>query len=335
MFKNELKKSMYGMTPIFVIFTICYFLVLIFSKDSFDDRMVQYYREYMETLEGELDYEKEVFIEDEYERVIVTMEINNELVMNGQNIDLEAMQYAIDHQSAFDIIYEKYNYLSGLESKEEQVFYYDLDWQNFFEKTSINYFEIFILIIVALYSITLEYYDERNVMIKTSYKGRLPYIVAKQNSLLFLAVTFSFVFFLTELIYMLFTMDITMLSLPVRSMTEFSGLSVSLSIGEYIIIRGLYHVLFCMVTVLIMCMIGLFVKRFQTGIFIGLVSMVIPLALRNIADEKYTIWIYSVHMSKDTAICTYGINGVWVAVILMVVIYFINLLLWCGIKHKF
>ena len=78
-----------------------------------------------------------------------------------------------------------------------------------------------------------------------------------------------------------------------------------------------------------------FCKKISDRNFIGLVSMVIPLALRNIADEKYTIWIYSVHMSKDTAICTYGINGVWVAVILMVVIYFINLLLWCGIKHKF
>ena len=84
--------------------------------------MVQYYREYMETLEGELDYEKEVFIEDEYERVIVTMEINNELVMNGQNIDLEAMQYAIDIRVPLILFMKNIIICQDLKAKRNRYF---------------------------------------------------------------------------------------------------------------------------------------------------------------------------------------------------------------------
>ncbi len=334
MFKNEFNKSMHGMSIILVVFATAYFFTLIFEKNNYDGKLVFYYSEYMDVLEGEITPDKEEYIKNEYECVVTAIERNNELIMmGGQGIDTDAFKYAFDHQQAFTMLFERYEYLSEMDNNEEQKLYYDLDWLDFLEKTDTNYFEIFMLVIIVLYSITLEFYDEKDVMIKTSDKGRIDFILVKQNALILITVLVSLGFFLLDMVYMLFKMDVSMLLLPIRSMQKFSDLGISLSIGEYIIVREVYHVLWCVVSSLLMVTLGLLVKRFQIGLFIGMASIVIPLALRDIAGNKYWVWIYSLHMSKNFSICNYGITGVTIALAMMIIIYIMNLLLWGGLKN--
>lgn len=327
MLKNEFKKSMYGITVILILFIASYILTIILSKDNMSVRDVQYYKEYINNLKGELTLDKESYIQDEYNRVNLVIEINNELIMNGEKINQDEMQYALEHQNAFSRVYEKYLHLKTL-SGDERFFYFDLDVLRFLNNTNLNYFEIFIIVIISLNSVTMDFRDKRDQTIKTTYNGKIKYVLIKQNALFIITSLIAVIFCLIESIYLLSSVDNGILFLPVRSMQNFSNLNINISVGEYVLIRTLYHIIWCMVCSLIMVTIGLLIKKFQTGIFIAFVSIVIPLALRHIIDKDYLIWIYSIHMTKNEALSNYGVFDIINALIMMIIIYTINIYLW-------
>lgn len=328
MLKDELKKYIGKLTFLFVVFGIGYFFMLILSHTSIESQVRQYYEEYINLLEGPLNSEKEAYIADEDGRVNGVIEKAMEKVQAGEQIDFDKMDYALEHEKAWQMVYDRYMNMAELANADDRVFYNDLDLQDFFKSSGINYFEIFLLVIIALYAVTSDFHDGRHIIIKTTYRGNVEYILTKQNALICVAVAVSALFSFIELICIAVSGKLGLLSLPIKSMHDFSNLKWSMSIGEYILIRGINHIIWCIVTVLIMCMIGLLIKRLQTGLFIGLVTVIIPIALKGIFDKRLLVWIYSIHLDKDFSLCNYGIVPMGIAAITAVIIYGINIILW-------
>lgn len=331
MLKYELKKYMSKLIFMFIIFGTGYFLMLSFSHTSIEKKTRQHYEEYISLLEGLLDEEKKSYIADEYERVNIAIKNASNDIQTGKQIDINQLDYALEHEKAWQMIYDRYLNLLNTENTADRVFYSDLDLQDYFKNSEINYFEIFLLVIIALYAATSDFHDNRHVIIKSTCNGNIAYISTKQNALLCAAVAISVLFSFIEFIYIAVTGNVSMLSLPIKSMLGFSNLEWSMTIGEYILLRGINHIIWCIVTVLIMCMTGLLTKRLQTGLFIGSFTIVMPLALKDVCTKRLLVWIYSTHLDKEFTLCSSGIAFPKITVICAVaaaVIYIANILLY-------
>lgn len=334
MFRNELRKCLYGVLFLFVLLAMCYFLMLVVKRDAMDKKTRQYYMQYIKILEGPFNTEKEAYILNEYNRVKGVIETNYELQNEGGQIDFETLNYALDHETAYDMIYDKYLRILQMENEDEKVFYDDIVWKNFLEKSSLNYFELFFLIAFVIYAITIDFCEGRAALIKTSCKGNLHYIVVKQNVCIFTAFTAAILFFVIEGIYIVLFLNVNMLSLPVRCISGFAQLRWSMTIGEYILLRGFHHMLWCITIVLIMCTVALVVKRIQTGIFVGVVFVLLPAALKNIISGNWGILLFGIHLDKDFSVCSYGGMGMLAALILAIIVYGINMILWSGGEYS-
>ncbi|MGN0435271.1 MAG: hypothetical protein ACI4D8_01430, partial [Wujia sp.] len=235
---------------------------------------------------------------------------------------------AFNHEQTFKVVYERYEYICDMEDKSEQIFYYDLDWKNFFEKTNTNYFEIFLLIAISLYAITMEFSSKRDVMLKTTYRGKLSYIMAKQGAVMLLMLLTRVLFFVAELTYMGLKLGVDSLSYPLRSMKMFSMLEIKLTIGQYLIISELYHMLWCVVISLIMLLIGQLTRKLQSGLLIGLVTVVLPVTLKGYLGKKYWVWVYGINMVKNDSVCRLWTTGVVEALVLLIVLLVVNSYIW-------
>ena len=158
--------------------------------------------------------------------------------------------------------------------------------------------------VIALYSVTVDFHEKRHAVIKSAYRGNAEYIATKQNVLLGITVFVSVMFLAIESVYICISGNLRVLSLPIKSMTEFSQLKWSISVGEYIILRGAINILWNIVTVLVICLIGMLIKRLQTGVFISLFTIIVPLALKEAVNSKLFAWIYSVNLDKDFMLCS-------------------------------
>ncbi len=328
MLRVELKKYAGKLLFLFVLFGIGYLVMLIINHASIEMKTRQYYKEYMALLEGPLNSEKEVYIADEYSRVNAYIEWTTESIQNGANIDMDKLYYALEHEKAWKMVYDRYVNLIQLGNEEDRIFYDDLDLQDYFKGSSINYLEIFLLVIISLYAVTSDFHDGRHVIIKTTYKGNTEYILTKQNALICMAVFIAVSFSITELIYLIIRENVSILSMPIKSMCDFSSLKWSISVGEYILLRGINHMIWCIVTVLVMGMVALLIKRLQTALFIGLFTIVIPIALRGILNKGMLVWIYSIHLDKDFSLCNYGIKPIGIAMLMTGILYGINSVFW-------
>ncbi|MGN0436551.1 MAG: hypothetical protein ACI4D8_07985, partial [Wujia sp.] len=108
MVRNEIKKSIQGMMLIIVVFLIGFICMLFNIKSNYKASDVQYYKLYIDRLEGPLTPEKKAYIEEEYEKVIDIIDKQNAMMMNGHSsIDFELLDYAFNHEQAFKMVYER------------------------------------------------------------------------------------------------------------------------------------------------------------------------------------------------------------------------------------
>lgn len=331
MLKYELKKYIGVLAFMFCIFGIGYFLVLLFHHNSIEMKVRQYYQEYINLLQGPLNQEKESYIADEYKRVNTVIENATDNIQYNQQIDFHKLDYALEHEKAWQMIYDRYLYLKDTENIKDRVFYNELDLQDYFKSSEINYFELLLLVIIALYAATGDFCNGRLIMIKSTYRGNLPYILAKQNILIAMTACTSALFSLIEFIYIAVSGNLSMLTLPVKSMINFSDLEQSMTIGAYMTLRCINHMIWCIVTVLIMSMIGLLTKKLQTGLFIGIFTIIIPLALKDVFSQKLLIWMYGIHLDKEFTLCNPELTSPETAaiyIVAVIVVYNVNALLW-------
>lgn len=331
MFKYELKKYMGALFILVCMFGIVYFLILTFNHSKIEASVRDFYNEYIKILDGPLNEEKEAYIAEEYQRVNLVIEQEN-AVGPTAGIDRDKLYYALQHEIAWQMVYDRYLNMVSMQNAKDCVFYDDLDMQDFFKNSRANYLEIFLLVVIALYSVTVDFHEKRHAVIKSSYKGDTEYIFTKQNVLVCIAVFVSVMFLAIEYLYVILSGNLKVLSLPIRSMTDFSKLRWSISVGDYILLRGAINVLWNVVTMLVICLIGMLIKRLQTGVFLSLFTIIVPLALKEMVNSKLWAWIYSVNLDKDFMLCTLDMVTAQNAVILIPVVYMINICVWKGLS---
>lgn len=326
MFKYELKKYTGVIFTLVCMFGIAYFLILVFNHSKIEASVRGFYNEYMNILAGPLNEEKEKYIAEEYQRVNLVIEQANANVESWR--DFEKLDYALQHETAWNMIYDRYLNMVSLENASDCVFYDDLEIKNFFKNSRVNYPEIFLLTVIALYSVTVDLHEKRHAVIKSAYRGNAEYIFTKQNVIVCIAVFASAMFMAIEYLYIGISGNLKVLPLPIKSMTNFSKLRWSIPVGEYIILRGAINIIWNVVTMLVICLIGMLIKKLQTGVFISLFTIMLPLALKEVVNSKLFAWIYSVNLDKDFMLCSCNEVTALNAVILIPVIYTINICLW-------
>lgn len=326
MFKYELKKYTGVIFTLVCMFGIAYFLILVFNHSKIEASVRGFYNEYMNILAGPLNEEKEKYILEEYQRVTLVIEQANANVESWR--DFEKLDYALQHETAWNMIYDRYLNMVSLENASDCVFYDDLEIKNFFKNSRVNYPEIFLLTVIALYSVMVDLHEKRYAVIKSAYRGNAEYIFTKQNVIVCIAVFASAMFMAIEYLYIGISGNLKVLPLPIKSMTNFSKLRWSIPVGEYIILRGAINIIWNVVTMLVICLIGMLIKKLQTGVFISLFTIMLPLALKEVVNSKLFAWIYSVNLDKDFMLCSCNEVTALNAVILIPVIYTINICLW-------
>lgn len=326
MFKFELKKYMDVLFILVCLFGIIYFFILTFNHSKIDASVRGFYNEYIKILAGPLNEEKETYILEEYQRVNLVIEQSNSNPEAWS--DFDKLQYAFQHEIAWGMVYDRYLNMVAIQNNKDCIFYNDLAMQDFLKNSRVNYLEIFLLAVIAIYSVTVDFHEKRHAVIKASYRGGTEYIITKQNVLMCIAVFVSVMFLAIEYLYVIFSGNLKVLSLPIRSMNGFSKLRWSISVGEYILLRGALHVLWNMVTMFVICLIGMLVKRLQTGVFLSLFTILVPLTLKEMISSKLFAWIYSVNLDKDFMLCSRNSITALNAVILIPVLYAVNTCVW-------
>ncbi len=141
LFFYELKKLCEGKVLLIFICLMALKLatLLIYSPPQDNGFNTEFYREYSDILYGEPTAEKERYILDEQERLanIISRKEEIDALYNSDKITLdeyiaynEEYSAAISQQSAFQKIYDKYEYFKTLDDKTPW-YYYDLDTAGF------------------------------------------------------------------------------------------------------------------------------------------------------------------------------------------------------------
>ena len=120
MFKYELKKYTGVLFTLVCMFGIAYFLILVFHHSQIEASVRGFYNEYMNILEGPLNEEKEKYISEEYQRVTLVIEQANANVESWR--DFEKLDYALQHETAWNMIYARYLNMASMENESDQIF---------------------------------------------------------------------------------------------------------------------------------------------------------------------------------------------------------------------
>ena len=308
-----------------------YFGSLMFMGGTTDDKTKDLYEEYIYKLEGSMDDEKEGYILSEKEKMD-RGKWECEHVSEKSDPDYQAIDYYLQHQMAWEMIYDRYINIMGMDNDGERMMYDDLNLQRFFKQSKVNYYELLAFLIIVLYAVVLDYRNNRHLMIKTSANGGFRYIVTKQNGVMFISVITSLFFSIIQYLYILICGESSKLSYPIRSMCDFSGVKWSVSVCEYLLIRDCIHVMWCVVVALATCCVGIIVRKLQTGLFVALFITILPIQINRMSERKPLMWICSVYLDKEYAVASYSVSAVAWALVCFIVLYLVNGLVWMRYK---
>ena len=309
MIHGEIRKVLHSIRWVIFIFVLLYPVSLFIHQNPYDDETIYYYREYMERFQGKIDVLKEEEIWEEYKAVYTVKEMNNRCRMAGQPVDVEAEIYADHHWKAFELLYEKYNRLKNMEEKE-RYFFYDLPWKVFFQQTENNLFEIFLVVVISVYMITMEFRDDRLMMLRSTVKGKRGVIYSKQFGLILIAGGISLLFSFLDTIIILIREGFGELSLPLKCILDETELRISPSVVQYIFLRSMYHILWIVVLAVVSMAVGMLIRQFSLGIFVVISLLALPLLM----EQLFPFWLRSCMISfqiaKNSSISQFGWGGV-------------------------
>lgn len=239
------------------------------SKSSYQTML---YTDYMETLEGPLSQEKQMFIEEEYQKIrgVLTRYGSMQTAFFGGSLNdadyaayLEEYRYAVERADLIEKIREHSRYLETLPEKgvADGYFLYDVDWDRLWESSS-DLLLVFCIVYLSVGVFTKEYSQNGIIqIIRTTKKGRTTIFNQKILVCLISTTLLTFTFGLFDLFLILSNFRLPCLDAPLLSFAFFKDSSTTLTILQFLILSAFLRMVFALLIALLSTMVGALLKN--------------------------------------------------------------------------
>ncbi|MCH5324647.1 MAG: hypothetical protein J1E39_05465 [Eubacterium sp.] len=265
-----------------------------FSKD--------FYREYTDTLFGEHTAEKEQYILGEQARLedILSRKEETESAYIRDEITLEEYidfntEYirAENQLSAFNKIYEKYEYFLTVEDKGPQYFY-DLDVIEYLGEYGAD---VLLLLFLIIFGLRFWDYDRlcgMSLSVISTPLGRIKRDNIKCAALITMTVISSLLSFIPDIISFCMRCGGEMLNMPLCSMAEFGCCGYQLSVLGYMLLVLLVRTVWAVSMCVLLCLIYKLIINMYAGVALSAAVILLPvMAGYGLPPELRTVLIGS------------------------------------------
>lgn len=266
LFKVEIKKNLCS-KKIFIVFLILVCLKIFYTV-YFDVNNLNIdlntYNKYINELQG-------MHTDEKYNYIISEIERYRELENNAEMYDIQFMtgeitsvQYReilkeIDNaQYTLNVLYyiqDRAEYFKNTYNQGE--YFYDIDISRYLSNIDIDIFALVFLIFIIAVIFTTDNSTGTETLVITSKYGRKKIMNIRIVITLICAVLISFVFQIAELVSKAVAINFGNTDAPLKSMLEFSGCTIDVSIKNFIIILFITRLVFLVE----IAIIGIFVAE--------------------------------------------------------------------------
>lgn len=343
MVKHELEKTVRWYFVLSFVLLLIVRCVTIYFVDSFDysNPVDEIYNEYIEELKGELTSKKEEYILTEWNTINDNISKSEEmelLYVSGEISRDEYAKfndnymYASSHISSINKVMEDYTYINEIyektDSRIKAEFINNRYWNYFFDSASVGWFPILLIIIISIYSSSVEQSAGMWRIINAAYNGKAKMLGIKMLVSALVGAVISFTFAVAEyLIYAQF-FDMPQLDAPIQSIQMFGNLAVDISIGTMVMLIVIWRTIAGAAIALVSLLMAVLIRKDIISLTIMLVVTFIPVLLLDAVPEVFTYSFCGLYNGVSPVIAVAGGNtfaGIsgWITILVFIAVYFI------------
>lgn len=284
----EIKKYIFNKVVIFVIlgFVLMKCLISFLSLKIDVPYGINIYKEYMERWDGVLTETKAAQIEAENERLSTIMQlfeekqtqyINGEIGFEEFNEYTEEYNLSHSQKQAFEPVYAKYLYFTGVEDEVE--FFYDLEIIEFIELFRTDFALMLVLCFVINIVYDLENHSDISVIIRSLPEGRQIFQRNKIIVAVSFAVIITLIFCGIDIALYGYKYSFVNWDRTIHSIQAYSGFPGNTDILNSVIIIITAKMLYSLVVTGVSILVSKITKRMFLSVFISTVIFALPMVL--------------------------------------------------------
>lgn len=303
MVKHELEKTIRWYFILSFALLLIIRCITIYFVDSFDysNPVDEVYNEYIEVLKGDLTSEKEEYILTEWNTINDNISKSEEmelLYVSGEISRDEYAKfnddymYASSHISSISKVMEDYTYINEIyektDSRIKAEFINNRYWNYFFDAASVGWFPILLIIIISIYSSSVEQSAGMWNIINAAYNGKVKMLGIKMLVSALVGAVVSFIFAVVE--YMIYAQffDMPQLDAPIQSIQMFGNLMADISIGTMVMLLVIWRTVAGVGIALISLLVAVLIRKDIISLMIMLVVTFVPVLLLDAVPEIFT-----------------------------------------------
>lgn len=285
-FLFEWKKMMYYQKGILILLLclLCRILVLLVMDVPYDDKLEQNresYQFYLEQIDGKLDEEKAVFLEEEAEKIAkATSDFQtqyddiNSMTQEEWTKRAESIAKTLENESGFDVIYEQYLYVK--EEPEQRYFLYTNGWNSLLANDSLDWFTVILILALTVPVFCQEDESKMDMLLISSYRGSKYNTQKKILVVSLTAMAISIFNSITSYLFYHIKYGLPHGSYPIQSLDFFSTSEKSLTLAEAFLFVSALRVLGCLLFGICIQLLASVLKKYIVTAFSGLVLIIVP-----------------------------------------------------------
>lgn len=323
MFRYELGKTVrwYFILMFAVLLIIKCITVYFVDRFDYSNPMDEIYNEYMEKLEGSITAEKEKELVTEWQTICDNLAKNEKMaklyISGGISRDEyaeynDAYMYAQNHYSAVNKVMEDYRYIKVMYQKPHSnikpQFINSRYWDYFFDSGSVAWFPILLIIIISIYSSSVEQSAGMWNIINASYNGKAKILGTKMLVSAFLGALISFVFAVIEYLAYVQFFDMNLADAPIQSLQMFRSLTANISIGEGVAVLILWRALAGAGIALVSLLVAVLIRKDIISLMVMLAVNFVPVLLLDTVPNAFTNSFCGLYNAINPVLATAGRN---------------------------
>ncbi len=322
---------------------VALFLILVAYTNLTDNISIVYasaresaYSSYMVELEGEYTAEKEEFLKEQQEYFDSLYEKLNEISMDTalsveeKEVRISAINSIIESKgAAFNDVLQQASYIKdiGVQYDITPEFINKTVYKRLVEDPTREwqYFTLLTAIVIFIASNVFAYEHKKQMvnLIRCTRKGKIRLVISKISVALLTAIISFILIYLPYYINFVKTFGTASLDSPLIFMQDFSGINSTMSINEMIFLTVAVHIVFAVMSVMLVSMFSQVLKSNILSIIVASVVLLVPCLL---CKDVPTIRLFTAFQ-----------NGMWqwFVPLLFILLSFISLLCFAATSISF
>lgn len=340
MIRHELEKTIRWYFILLFVLLLIVKCITVYFVDRFDysNPIDEIYNEYIEVLKGDLTSEKEEYILTEWNTIndnISKSEEMEALYVSGEISRDEYAKFNDDYMyassriSSINKVMEDYTYIKEIyektDSRIKPQFINSRYWDYFFDSASVGWFAILIIIIISVYSSSIEQSAGMWNIINAAYNGKAKILAIKMLVSALVGGVVSFVFAGVEYVTYAKFFDMSQLDAPIQSIQMFGSLTVDISIRTMVMLLVVWRTVAGVGIALISLLIAVLIRKDIFSLILMLAVMFVPVLLLEAVPEVFTYSFCGLYNGVNPVLATVngnifaGFSG-WIVMLAIIVI---------------